>query len=147
MCKFLVVEDDKALRDIIAHRLRELDQKVEALDTVAGAKERIKRNNIDCIILDLQLVDGNGTEVLEYIRDLDKYIPTLVITAANEPRIPKYAINHGFIDVVTKPFVAEKLIQAARRAVKAHEESKRLNNAISSLESTMDDTQFMRSVE
>ena len=73
-------------------------------------------NNIDFIILDITLPDGNGFDLFEnYIRDTN--IPTIFLTAKdNEDDIVK-GLNIGAEDYITKPFSTKELLARINKAI------------------------------
>lgn len=80
----------------------------EAYDTI------MSDNNIDLVILDISLPDGNGFDLYEkYI--LVKKIPTVFLTAKDEENDIVYGLNLGADDYITKPFSTKELIARINR--------------------------------
>ena len=67
-CRVLVVEDDALTHTTLAMVLEQSGHPVEAVGTVAAALRRLP--HAQCVVLDLNLPDGNGIEVLRAARDL-----------------------------------------------------------------------------
>lgn len=101
--KILIVEDDRGLNRGIALALKE--EAVEFLSalTLAQAQEIWKNNAVDMVLLDVNLPDGSGYELLKEIRRTSQ-IPVLMLTA-NDLEIDEVTgFSLGADDYITKPF-------------------------------------------
>lgn len=101
--KILIVEDDRRLNRGIALALKE--EAVEFLSalTLAQAQEIWKNNAVDMVLLDVNLPDGSGYELLKEIRRTSQ-IPVLMLTA-NDLEIDEVTgFSLGADDYITKPF-------------------------------------------
>ena len=101
--KILIVEDDRGLNRGIALALKE--EAVEFLSalTLAQAQEIWKNNAVDMVLLDVNLPDGSGDELLKEIRRTSQ-IPVLMLTA-NDLEIDEVTgFSLGADDYITKPF-------------------------------------------
>ena len=101
--KILIVEDDRGLNRGIALALKE--EAVEFLSalTLAQAQEIWKNNAVDMVLLDVNLPDGSGYELLKEIRRASQ-IPVLMLTA-NDLEIDEVTgFSLGADDYITKPF-------------------------------------------
>lgn len=101
--KILIVEDDRGLNRGIALALKK--EAVEFLSalTLAQAQEIWKNNAVDMVLLDVNLPDGSGYELLKEIRRASQ-IPVLMLTA-NDLEIDEVTgFRLGADDYITKPF-------------------------------------------
>lgn len=101
--KILIVEDDRGLNRGIALALKE--EAVEFLSalTLAQAQEIWKNNAVDMVLLDVNLPDGSGYELLKEIRRASQN-PVLMLTA-NDLEIDEVTgFRLGADDYITKPF-------------------------------------------
>jgi PAS domain S-box-containing protein len=81
--KILHVEDDRDVIEVISVMLRDVADIVGAT-TLAKAKKQIEANDFDMIILDIQLPDGSGVELLPLLNNRDgRSIPVLVFSAGD----------------------------------------------------------------
>lgn len=116
----LVVDDSKVMRDMIVACLRGLP---EARFTQAAsgleAIERLSLGRFDLVVLDLNMPDISGIEVLEFVRAQDnlKTLPILVVTTRGDEASRAQALAAGASLFVTKPFTPEAIAQDAQRLV------------------------------
>lgn len=101
--KILIVEDDRGLNRGIALALREETVEFLSALTLAQAQEIWKNNAVDMVLLDVNLPDGSGYELLKEIRRASQ-IPVLMLTA-NDLEIDEVTgFRLGADDYITKPF-------------------------------------------
>ena len=70
--------------------------------------EYLVNNDVDLIVLDNYLIDGQG---IEYLPELKGY-PIIMITAANDVQTVEAALSNGVVDYLVKPFTYERFAQA-----------------------------------
>ena len=85
----LIVDDEEALRDIVAFELEYSDLEYNQLIKASGGYEAldiVKTQDIDLIITDMQMPEGTGLDLLMGVKNLGKNIPSIVISgfAKNE---------------------------------------------------------------
>ena len=101
--KLLIVEDDRGLNRGIALALKEETVEFLSALTLAQAQEIWKNNAVDMVLLDVNLPDGSGYELLKEIRRASQ-IPVLMLTA-NDLEIDEVTgFRLGADDYITKPF-------------------------------------------
>ena len=105
----LVVDDSNLIRNFI---LKILDDSFEVISATDG-KEAIdileddtKRQNIKAVLLDLNMPNVNGFEVLDYYKnkDLFRSIPISIITGVDDKESIDKAFKYPIIDILLKPF-------------------------------------------
>jgi len=84
-CRTLVVEDDKAGCEVLVKALKLLGHEVQCATTVFKALRLLESFRPSHVLLDLMLPDGNGAEVIRYIREKQWPMRVAVITAAESP--------------------------------------------------------------
>ena len=82
--RILIVEDEKKLNDILQRSLKAEGYTVDGVTTAGEGFEAVKNFHYDLIILDLQLPDGSGTNLLKRIREQGHTMPALVLTARSD---------------------------------------------------------------
>ena len=115
--KILIVEDDRGLNRGIALALKE--EAVEFLSalTLAQAQEIWKNNAVDMVLLDVNLPDGSGYELLKEIRRASQ-IPVLMLTA-NDLEIDEVTgFRLGADDYIAKPFGMMEFIARVRAVLR-----------------------------
>lgn len=112
------MDDSKVMRDMVVACLRGM---AEARFTQAGsgleAIERLSLARFDLVVLDLNMPDISGIEVLEFVRAQDnlKKLPILVVTTRGDEASRAQAMAAGASLFVTKPFTPEALVADAQR--------------------------------
>lgn len=117
MREILVVDDSKVMRDMIVACLR--PQEGLAFAHAASGLEAIEQLSLqpfDLLILDLNMPDIGGIEVLEFVRGQDKLrrLPILVVTTRGDETSRARALGSGADRFMTKPFSPEALLREVR---------------------------------
>jgi diguanylate cyclase (GGDEF)-like protein/PAS domain S-box-containing protein len=101
----LVVDDDEMAREMLRRRLERQGFAVASADRGRTGIEWIERNRVDVVLLDIDMPEMNGIDVLQLLRR--RYSPTelpiIMVTANNETETIVAALNSGANDYVTKP--------------------------------------------
>ncbi|WP_158047569.1 sigma-54-dependent transcriptional regulator [Skermanella pratensis] len=117
IAKVLLVEDTPSLARVYAEYLKKAAFTVETVETGAAALEALRETVPQVVLLDLQLPDMNGMEILKHVSG--QQIPTavVVITAHASVNLAVEAMRYGAYDFVVKPFTADRLLVTVRNAV------------------------------
>lgn len=109
----LVIEDDKALSDGIRLALQDAQHRIVQAETLHAGEcclekmietsGRGEQERIDLVILDLNLPDGNGLELLQWIRER-LALPVIILTANDLEIDIVTGLESGADDYITKPF-------------------------------------------
>jgi two-component system chemotaxis response regulator CheY len=116
--EILVVDDSKVMREMVVACLRAHDG---ARFTHAGsgleALEKLSLSHFDLVVLDLNMPDIGGYEVLEFVRSQDQLrnLPILVVTSRGDDTSRGRALDSGASAFMTKPFSPEDILAEARR--------------------------------
>lgn len=115
MSQILVVDDSKVMRDMVVACLRGLEgatftQAASGLEAI----ERLSLGHYDAAVLDLNMPDISGIEVLEFVRAQDrlKSLPIIVVTTRGDDDSRARALTAGASDYMTKPFTPEAIVAA-----------------------------------
>lgn len=106
--KILIVEDDQMILNSLSEALSLKDYDVYQSITLSQASEVLNSNNIDLIILDIQLPDGNGVDFCRALRVNNK-VPIIFLTARDDEETIVAGLNAGGDDYVCKPFSINEL--------------------------------------
>jgi len=124
--KVLIVEDDEKIIELVSIHLRDLNLEIEkAMDGPSGL-DKIQNGSYDLIILDIMLPGRDGIQLCRDIRQKDKRVPVLMLTARSEELDKVLGLEIGADDYLTKPFHKEELvarIHAIVRRSKGHSQS------------------------
>ena len=108
--KILIIEDEKELVKSMAQYLRQESYVCEIAYTAHEAQEKILLFEYDCILLDINLPDGNGLKILEKLKENNKTDGVIIITAKNSPDDKVKGLNLGADDYLSKPFFLPELV-------------------------------------
>ncbi len=107
--KLLIVDDEQLIRDVIKEYA--LNEKFEVLEAENGidALEKIDKNNIDVIVLDIMMPKMDGYTFFKTLKK-DYNIPTIVLSARSEEYDKLLGFELGIDDYLTKPFSPKELM-------------------------------------
>lgn len=113
MPEVLVVDDSKVMREMIAACLRP-DPTLTITQAASGleAIERISLKTFDLVVLDLNMPDIGGLEVVEFVRSQDKLrtLPILIVTTRGEESSRLAVLAAGASRYMTKPFTPDVIL-------------------------------------
>lgn len=109
----LIIEDDRAVRNLISTTLSTHDYKYLIAQNGASALLEASSHNPDIILLDLGLPDMDGVDIIKKIRSWSN-MPIIVISARSEDSDKIEALDAGADDYLTKPFSVEELLARLR---------------------------------
>ena len=108
MSRILIVEDERAIADIVAFNLNRENYETEtALDGTKGLSMALEQD-FDLILLDVMLPGLDGWEVLKALRE-KKTTPVIMLTAREEELDKIHGLELGADDYITKPFSMNEL--------------------------------------
>jgi putative two-component system response regulator len=117
--RVFVIEDDAAIRRLLERLLTPAGYSVEQFATAKPALESVRTNPPDLVLLDLQLPDLSGHEVLEAIRSdpATRLLPVVMMTGMATTAEKLRAQAAGVTDFIAKPFSPEELLPRVRALV------------------------------
>lgn len=101
--KILIIEDDIALSKGIVLALKDDDNEFSQAYSIESAREQMKLIEFNLIILDVNLPDGNGFELLSEVRERS-VVPIIMLTANDMEIDIVTGLEMGADDYITKPF-------------------------------------------
>ena len=109
----LLVEDNKVNQLVAMKFLKKWKAKVVLADNGQVAVEKVRAQNFDLIMMDLEMPIMNGIEVSAIIRDLPQrnHIPIIAVTASVANNMMDGLFSNHFTDIVTKPYKPNDLYQ------------------------------------
>jgi len=108
----LVIDDSKVVSFQIKNLLANKNYNVFTALTAKDGLEIINKNELSLIILDMELPDMHGLEVMQELRDMYMInnCPILIISGSTNPVIISKSLKHGASDFLNKPFLYEELL-------------------------------------
>lgn len=118
MAEILVVDDSRVMREMIVACLRAEPYTFAHAASGLEAVETLSLRSFDLVVLDLNMPDIGGLEVIEFIRSQDKLrsLPILVVTTRGDEESKARALGAGASLFMTKPFTPEA-VQASVRSL------------------------------
>lgn len=109
-CKILLVDDEKALREMVSGFLRRAGfHKVTVAADCLEAEELFALKEPHLVLLDVMLPDGDGFSLLKKLRKMSE-VPVIFLSARDEDESRLRGLGLGADDYITKPFLPEELI-------------------------------------
>jgi two-component system, OmpR family, KDP operon response regulator KdpE len=121
MNRVLVVDDDVAIRRVVATGLTARGYEVIEATTTADGLAAAATDSPELIILDLGLPDGDGVEVCRRVREFSR-VPIIVLSVETSDHRKIDALDAGADDFVTKPFSMPELLARMRAALRRVEQ-------------------------
>lgn len=116
--KILLIDDDRALTKAVAIALRKEQMQVDTADCGMTAMERIGQASYDAILLDLQMPDQDGFELIQKFRSNKIYTPIIIISGREEEHNKILALGLGADDYLTKPFSIHLLCSKVKAMIR-----------------------------
>ena len=112
--KLLIIEDEKTLCDTIAKSLHHAGYEVDCCYDGAEALECISVEKYDLIVLDLNLPQVDGMQILEELRKTDEETKVLILSARSQVADKVAGLDAGANDYLEKPFHLQELAARVR---------------------------------
>ena len=113
--RILVVEDSSAMRAFVRAALEEADVARDVVEASSGfeALRILPRETFDMAIVDINMPDVNGLELVRFMRSSEahKETPLLVISSESSARDRERGLSLGANHFLAKPFTADALIE------------------------------------
>ncbi len=117
--KIVILEDDKFSSRFLLHALKELNYKLYAAESIAEFDLIYEENKPQICIIDYNLPDGDGIEVLKKIKNLNNEIKVIMMTAITNERMIDDFIKEGADNFINKPINVRNLIAAIKNAAES----------------------------
>ena len=118
--RILIVEDEAAIRTMVAFNLRRAGFEVDQSEDGTSARESIANSPPDLILMDWMLPDISGIELTRTLRrDQNlKDVPIIMLTARTEEQDKIVGLDSGADDYVTKPFSPRELVSRIKAVLR-----------------------------
>ncbi len=104
MEQLLIIEDDKGLNQGLSKALKTDNRQIISCQDLKTAREQLLCGSVSLILLDINLPDGNGLDLLREIKQNTPDIPVILLTANDTDMDIVDRLEQGADDYITKPF-------------------------------------------
>ena len=119
MPHLLIVDDSPTIRRMVRASLTPLG--IEFIEAASGleAIEQLGLGEVQCMVLDLNMPDMHGVEVLGFVRSNQKFqkLPVVVLTTRDDEASRTAAMRAGATRYLTKPFTPQSLLTEVRTLI------------------------------
>lgn len=138
----LLVDDDNALRQVIAYKLQQRGFAVTATSSGEEALEHLRKRPFDALLSDIKMPKMTGVQLLARARELRPELVAILMTAYATISQAVEAVKLGASDYLTKPFEDEQLFVALDKALNY----RRLENENRSLKKKLQSRDFVATI-
>ena len=124
--RILIADDEEDIRWILETSLKKSGFEIECAENGEDAVRKASEDAYSLILLDINMPDMNGFEVLTQLRNREIDSPIIFITAQNTVSNAIDSIQLGAYDYLTKPFDLEEVKLFAERAIKNYEAGRKI---------------------
>jgi two-component system, NtrC family, nitrogen regulation response regulator GlnG len=117
--KVLIVEDNKSVLAVLKDLLEDDGYWVCAVETGQRGRAELKENDFDVCIVDINLPDMDGLDILKESKENGSTASIIVMTARNTMRNAIDAMKNGAFEYITKPFDNDEVLLHVRRALES----------------------------
>ncbi|MGO4821533.1 MULTISPECIES: sigma-54-dependent transcriptional regulator [unclassified Flavobacterium] len=119
MPKILIIEDEAAIRRVLAKILSEENDSYEVEDAEDGIVgfEKIKNNDYDLVLCDIKMPKMDGVELLEAVKKIKPEIPMVMISGHGDMETAINTMRMGAFDYISKPPDLNRLLNTVRNAL------------------------------
>lgn len=118
----MIVDDDRSVAAMVRRLLVAEGFEVDTCHRGREAVDQIRRLPYDIVLLDWQMPDLDGLEVLRDLRKASITTPVIMLTSRSDPREKAFVLDTGADDFVAKPFEPDELIARVRAVLRRTKE-------------------------
>ncbi len=129
----LVVDDDLAMRQMLASLFQDLGYEVGEASSADEALKRLADEDVDVVLSDIRMPSKSGIEMVGEIRSLRPDTPVILMTAFGSLDSAVEAMRAGAFDYITKPFEPDAVLLTVDRALERRaleQENRQLRRAV-----------------
>ncbi len=132
----LVVDSHPDMRDVLADILQDEGYRVTTVENGYEALERVTAISFNVVIVDIKMPGLSGMELIRKLRAADSKLTIIIMTGYSSLETAVEAVRTEVYDYITKPFQAEEMLLAIKRAVKEQEIFRENQKLLEELEET-----------
>jgi DNA-binding response OmpR family regulator len=115
----LAIDDDPAMRQLVAEYLGKNDLQVTTVATGAEMAQALAERAIDLVVLDLRLASEDGMQLARRLRE-ESEVPIIIVTGKHDEADRVMGLELGADDYITKPFSERELLARIRAVLRRH---------------------------
>ncbi len=146
----LLVDDEPIVLDVLTQALKKKGLTVKTATKLADAVELLRKETFGCLLVDKNLPDGDGVQLIRLCREVQPYCACMVMTGYPNVSSIIEALRLGAVDYLEKPFpqlsIVQEKVKAALERQKLVAERELLHQRIKQLQSSRPD-EFRDSTE
>ena len=116
--RLLLIEDDAAIHTFLRRSLMENGFTVDVATRITEAEALAQDSSYEAFILDLELPDGDGLDLMSRMRERGTQAPFLILSARRSVSDRVSGLERGGDDYLTKPFALAELLVRLRKLIK-----------------------------
>ncbi len=124
---FLIIDDDKTIRDATSLLIEDEGHYAESTPTGENGLARLKEEKFAAVLLDVNLVNEKGLEILKQIQKYQPNLPVVMFTAQGNVQTAVEAMRLGAVDFLEKPFTREQFHLVLARIKKFNQLSENID--------------------
>ncbi len=128
--KLLIIEDEAILREKYKKYLESEFVSISLCENLSEARELIQNESFHILLIDYNLPDGNGLEVLELFPDQEDAPVSVMITAYSKEKVAIQSLNLGVFRYLEKPVDKEKLLETLQQALREARKREQVDDLI-----------------
>ena len=132
MNQVILVVDDDTSQLALAQKILGKEYRIAAANSGAVALKYLENNCPDLILLDINMPEMDGFQVLEKMKQMERFtnIPVIFLTADNDPETETRCFATGAVDFVAKPFIPDVLMSRVRKTLELETYRTNLENMV-----------------
>jgi two-component system phosphate regulon response regulator PhoB len=121
----LIIEDDSEIQELLSFSMAREGWKLVQVKTGEEGLDYLKKNQVNCILLDIMLPDMDGLKILKKLKEIEqcRNVPVIMTTARGEESDVITGLELGADDYVIKPYSPKVLIARIRTSLRRQEEN------------------------
>src|SRR5262249_17499838 len=112
-----IAEDESDLRTLLEHLVSEAGYQVTTADDGAAAIRLLSKSSFDLALLDIQMPNASGIEVLKHIHQHTPATKAIMLTGYADLKHAMEAREFGALDFISKPYKLDDVLQTIERVL------------------------------
>lgn len=119
MNQVILVVDDDTSNLALAQKILGKEYRIAAANSGMVALRYLEKNSPDLILLDINMPEMDGFQVMEKVREMERFshVPVIFLTADNDPETETRCFATGAVDFVAKPFIPDVLMSRVKKTL------------------------------